>query len=85
MADVTVTVTGPGGVIRYEMIVIRRALEAAGVRVTVIDDHPADNEEEWVVEMKRRIDNDDWAAPYTWSKKLNRSVELIAVHCPWGG
>ena len=51
MADVTVTVTGPGGVITYEMIVIQRALEAAGVRVTVIDEHPADNEEEWVVEM----------------------------------
>jgi nucleoside-diphosphate-sugar epimerase len=85
MSDVTVTVTGLAGVITYEMVVIRRALEAAGVKVIVVDDHPADDEEAWVVEMKRRIDNDDWAAPYDWSKKVARSVTLVAKHCPCGG
>ena len=87
MADVsmTVTVTGPCKVITYEMIIIRRALEAAGITVVVVDDYPEGDEDAYVAEMQRRINNDDWAAPYTWSKKLDRSVELVAVHCPWGG
>lgn len=85
MSDVTVTVTGPGGIINYEVEVIKRALEAAHVRVEVINPHPDDNPEKMVQEIERRLTDDQWAAPYTWSKRITKSVKLVADHCPWGG
>lgn len=74
----TVTVSGAGGIISYEMILIQRALEAAGILVCVKDDMP------------RREDPDAYIAH---RQKLNTAanrgspdtVHLIANHIPWGG
>ena len=37
---ITITVTGPGGVISYEMAVIKKALEDHGSFVEVVDSEP---------------------------------------------
>ena len=90
MADVTITVRGPGGVISQEMIIIRRALEAAGIKVEVVDSHPCEPEQEDAVlahraelrnpesETRKRIDS----GKYTYT---DRGVKLVADHLPWGG
>lgn len=68
--DITITVTGPGGVISLEVEVIKQALEAIGVVVDVADPYRPDQAtmEKWLQATTR-----------------NMKAKLIAVHCPWGG
>ncbi len=76
MNKITVTVQGLGGTIAYEMVIIRRALEAAGINVEVNDIDPINESEESEDEFIERM------------KTLNHSktqIKLIAKHIPWGG
>jgi hypothetical protein len=76
LIDVKVTVTGPGGVIVVEGEIIRRALEAHGIKVVVsnyIMGQPmADYDAQDNSAMKLPTDRDIEAA-------------LILNHVPWGG
>ena len=72
MIDINVTVTGPGGVISYEVEVIRRALIAAGISVEFVDLYtPAPEAGDWFAVQA--------------SKTRGTAVKLIANHQPWGG
>lgn len=74
MIDVTVTVTGPGGCISGEIEIIRRALTAAGINVTIADPHPP------VEGFTEVLDK------YIASGRMSQTnVKIIAMHCPWGG
>lgn len=74
MIDVTVTVTGPGGCISLEIEIIRRALVAAGINVTVTNPHPP--AEGFIPHMEKYIKD---------GKMSTTNVKIIAMHCPWGG
>jgi hypothetical protein len=88
MIDITVTVKGPGGVISQEMILIRRALEAAGIAVSVEDAHInlgdfADEEAYLAHGASLRDPKGEYAKKY--GHPLASRVKLIANHLPWGG
>lgn len=82
---IKVTVAGPGGLINYEYYTILKALKAAGVTVIEENDCPEEDPEECLKEIYRRLTDDNWAAPYDWSKKIEVTVKLKAEHWPWGG
>jgi hypothetical protein len=83
----TVTIAGPGETFNYETIIIRRALEAAGILVEVEDDYPFNKrepdltEDEYLDRIKDRREN--W--PFNKLEQPLYTVKLITEHCPWGG
>lgn len=77
MMNVKVTVSGPGGCIDYEVEVIRRALEAEGLKVNVIDPHPFEPNESFA--------NIDELLAHCKTLSGSITVDLIANHIPWGG
>lgn len=86
MSDTVITVTGPGGCISTEMLIIQKALTEFGITVIVEDSHPHCEPDEHLVEMHHRYTQDDWGgAAYPSSKKLTSVVTLKADHRPWGG
>ena len=104
MVDIKIEVVGPGTTFTYEMIVIQRALEAAGIRVIVKDDYPLDiseiSEENFLKLQYQKYTNDNWVLdnfpemselssvkenPSLLGGRLQRTVELVAKHYPWGG
>jgi hypothetical protein len=82
-----VTIAGLGGTINYETIIIRRALEAAGIIVEVEDDYPFNKrepdltEDEYLDRIKDRREN--W--PFDNLEQPLYKVKLITEHCPVGG
>ena len=72
MFEVEVKVSGPGGCFSYEMETIRRALEAAGCRVSVVDDHPS------------KLSWSEMQALYNRNREPT-AIRLVANHNPWGG
>lgn len=86
MTGTTITVTGMGGCINLEMLIIQKALADFGITTIVENSHPEDEPYEYLQEMKRRYTQDDWGgAAYPSSKKLTSVVTLKADHRPWGG
>ena len=87
---ITVTVSGPGGVIAYEVELVRRALEAGGLVVIVKDDFPLKdipNDARWrytgtANEQFERMRSDRIAEQ---SVGESRVIRLVADHLPWGG
>lgn len=72
-----VKITGPGGCINYEYYVILKALQDAGFEVIEDNYAPEENSEEFVKEIRRRIDTGFIESPH--------QVKLVANHVPWGG
>jgi hypothetical protein len=70
-SEITITISGPGGCITAQGILVKRALEAAGVPVEVVDDHPEKSEEEVLSHFETVAD------------KI--PVQIKMVHLPWGG
>jgi hypothetical protein len=76
MIDVTITIVGPGGTIDYEAVVIRRALEAAGVRVVEENTNPCSDPDECLRVIRDRLDT---------GYIKHKAVRLVVTHQPWGG
>jgi hypothetical protein len=73
---ITIEITGLGGTINYPKEVIVKALKEAGLQVEVQDDYPANDADEMMGEMKKRIDSGeikDW------------KVNVKTKHCFWPG
>jgi hypothetical protein len=71
--DVVVQVSGPGGCINYEIELIRRAMEAAGIEVVIRNSHPDPQDVlDTMFERAETIGN------------MTRVV-IQAYHSPWGG
>lgn len=68
---ITVTVSGPGGVINHEIDLIYKALIAAGHEVSV------KNEDAFTEEQKKIATSRPPVTPW--------KIHLIADHQPWGG
>lgn len=86
MSDITITITGPGGVINFETIIIKRALEDAGIIVEVEDDTPFGSRP--IHPLVIQETEDEYVERVTTmyrSGKIKNTVKLIAKHCPWGG
>lgn len=82
----TITVSGMGGCISTEMLIIQKALAEFGITVIVQDDHPVDDPHDYLQEMYHRYNNDGWGGVlYPSSKKITNTVVLRAQHNPWGG
>ena len=83
MINIEVKVTGPGGVINFETLIIKRALEQVGITVEVEDEYPFSYR---VNQNVIQETEDEYIERIT---KLNETcsttVKLIAEHCPWGG
>lgn len=80
---VTITVTGPGGNISFEMILIRELLQREGYIVEVVDDHP-------FIPGDRRCSSFASLEEYLEHRRklLAESpgeITLVARHQPWGG
>jgi len=77
LTDTTITVTGYGGTIGFEIEMLRQALESWGYTVIIKDKHPANLPEEemneWCEERLALI------------TKRKEKITLVADHRPWGG
>lgn len=77
----TITISGPGGSIQYEVEIIRRLLESEGFKVSVKDKYP------FVPDKAEGFDS--WEEYQEHRRKLlsekQKEIELIADHLPWGG
>lgn len=71
----TITVSGSGGCINYEMEIIEKALRAAGLNVIVTNKFDWSDKEEKVAALSE----------YYLKKPNKFSVKLVADHLPWGG
>ena len=72
---VKIEITGPGGVINYEYLVVLDALKAAGIDVLESNDYPEIAPEEFLDMIRQRIDDGI----------VKKEVILYAYHRPWGG
>lgn len=72
---VKIEITGPGGVINYEYLVVLDALKAAGIHVYESNDYPEIAPEEFIDMIRQRIDD----------RIVKKEVSLYAHHQPWGG
>lgn len=79
MFEIKVVISGPGGVVNYDATLIRRALMAAGIRVTTINDHP--------IESGQRETEDEFISRVGDLEKEHdfHDVRLVVKHEPWGG
>ena len=88
MIDIVVTVTGPGGCINFETIIIQRALEAVGITVVVEDECPLHSRNTDSPQSYPKETEDEYVDRITEIIKTENhpiTVKLIAEHCPWGG
>lgn len=77
MIGVTITISGPGTTFNYELEIIKRALEAAHLKVEVVNEYPSEESpDEMLKRVERQIAEGDLRP---------RKVKLIADHIPWGG
>ncbi len=78
---VTIKVTGPGGTISFEMLLIQELLEREGYKVVVQDDHPFSGRKNSEFKTKEEY--------FEHRRKLMaekpREIVLEADHQPWGG
>ncbi len=82
MFNTTITISGPGGNISYEMEIIKQALEKEGFKVNVTDSHPfierihksCFKSMEEYLEHRRKL-----------MAEKPREINLVAEHLPWGG
>ena len=72
-----IKVTGPGGAISVEMLIIQRALEEYGIPVIVEDSYPYSD-------RGLELSEDDYLNRCKLIKD-KQPVKLVAEHCPWGG
>lgn len=86
----TIIVSGPGGCINFEVEIIKRALEAYGVTVTIENDAP-EVTDGFIEEIARRL-NGDWSEgnPNNLKDEYNlgaikKEVHIKVDHIPWGG
>jgi hypothetical protein len=70
--EITVRVSGPGGVINYEVEAIRRALGEHGIEVVVLNEYASSPER--MAEIFAQV-----------AGKRGTRVILQAYHQPWGG
>lgn len=79
-----IAITGMGQVINHETLVIKKALEAAGFVVELVDDHT-------FIEHNSQYPHgpqteDEYLNLYLTRKdKLRRKVIITTEHLPWGG
>jgi hypothetical protein len=85
MTTITITIAGPGGVINYEAEIIRRALVAAGCTVTYNNDCADGDPEAMVTEVRRRLTDANWGAPFLQPGVITKEVVINVNHIPWGG
>jgi len=71
MADIKITVEGPGGTLGAPVLAIRQALEAIGCRVRIEDKHPMALEDAQMIIDKRAF--------------KGTHIVLEAKHYCWGG
>lgn len=76
LSPIKITVSGPGLAINFEVELIRKALEDAGISVEVENDHPAEDPGAFIEHRKSLIAEQ--------GNKPNQVV-LIADHLLWGG
>lgn len=83
----TITITGPGATINYEVEVIVDALRKAGCNVTVDNPHAVENPEEMRASIYKRLTDDNWAGPEYPSLhgRIFKDVHIVAKHQYWGG
>ena len=74
MFDITVTVSGPGGIVNREVEIIRRALLEANCSVQVENAHPDDSD----ISGQYKPRNIPTGG-------VKSHVQLIVEHLPWGG
>ena len=90
MNNVTITVRGMGRYINYETILIKRALEQAGIQVDLQDEHPyttiepgapafATSDDEFLAKMTAHLKS----LPERFQS--SRHVTIVTEHLPWGG
>ncbi len=75
---VKVTITGPGSCINIELYLIKKLLESEGYNVSVVNDHPEDENRFTEAELIRLKNlRDESPEHYT--------AKIIMEHEPWGG
>ncbi len=83
---IDITISGPGGTITFETLLIKQLFEALGYTVNVDDDYPLssrkdpnvpkETEEEFVDRVLDEIAKENKSQGY---------INLKTKHCPWGG
>lgn len=73
---VRIQISGPGLAISYETEIIIKALREAGCTVEVDDKYPCDDPEEFIKEIKEKIDS---------GRITGKKVIVKTNHLPWGG
>ncbi len=78
---ITIKVTGPGGTIDFEMMVIKMLFEQIGISVIVENEYPWPDDnpliaDAFIEDRIKSIKNGTFQSP---------EIKLIAEHCPWGG
>lgn len=85
MSDITITISGAGSVINFEVEIIRALLEKEGYKVEVDNRHPwKPNDsfatmEEYLEHRRRLLQDPDYRGYRT------QTAKVIAQHLPWGG
>jgi hypothetical protein len=84
---ITITISGPGGCMEYELETIKRALIGAGINLHIINPYPwVDSPDKMPHEeyMKKRRE-DLLSGQQLVDAIKNDRTTIIVEHMPWGG
>lgn len=82
-STITITVSGPGGNISYEVELLKQYLESEGYKVAVENEHP------FIAGDPTCSEFSSWEEYHAHRRKLKKGrikwCKIIARHIPWGG
>lgn len=79
----TITISGAGSTINFEVEIIKRALEAEGIIVEVKNDFPNPDIDNMISVIRERLSG-NWGKDHD-QPPIKKYVRIVAEHIPWGG